>query len=855
MSIDDNNNGPLDKIKCSVDMGHTLDSVGQNQEDDAQAQPKDPREALERELIKRLSAEKHRLAAELEIQFKEASIKRVQQHEKKFKEILSKEKQHLAEEKQLYEKALKDKYSRVMKSMLQERSAQLAAQINNKNSAVEIELRQQIEQLKQELSRQQQTASLQISEARITAKQEQEQASRALYDSIMQSNRDEIAKQAEAKAKAEFAQREIELKREHEINLKKHTAKLMTAYEEKLREALFDQEQAFTRGNTEQLTRQSELFNHRIKQEVDAAVAAATSALELEFVKEKQALNAIIESLRPEVEANRLRMRVEVEKEVREEFDLKFAQYKVKLDQTKQVELEALVTEQKQKIAEAMQEENMVVLKYKEREIREQCFAEYEQQLQSNIQKNLQQQEARLRAEHEQELASISKKIAEDHALQLQAEVIQERARVSEKSTNEKKILLQQQQANLQEQFQSELAHKLAMQAQELNQQHQIAVRDLELKLQQAQSQQRQQEYAATSLRVPAIIAPSAAPSVMEPDPVPRPAPRLQLGINLNEPHLVSAPPTTDPQIIEAEKRAALQAQERTLRAQFEQQMMAARAEWERAQQNVATHTQEEIVQATEQRLRREFQAILDQQRLQAASNFAKQRDVELRGTIARYKQKLLNEMETARVNDLAAAEEALKQQYAERMQQHAELAKVEVERTKEKLLEEQAEKIQAAVELQIAAVRKQQDLKFALYAEEQDKKLHALLDEEKKQLHLKFAQDKANLIKELTAKFTREKHIAMNKYETELREKLYREMVKQKDFIQTKFTQAQDAALNDQKRRLEAQHKQEIERIKQGFFDPNDERSKHDTVIAERSVEQLADRILAKFQKDTSGS
>lgn len=835
MSTEDKNKGLFDDIKDSVDLGHTLDPKGQ--EDSEVKKTVDPREILERELIKRLSAEKHRLAAELEIQFKEASSKRVKEQGQKFKELLAKEQELLAQEKLKYEKALKEKYQRVMKTMLQEKEQQLAEKIKNQNYASTMELRQQIDKLQQELAQQQQATTLQISEAKITAKQEQERASKALYDNVLQAERDAIVKQAEDRLQAEFARREIEMKREHEIALKKHTAKLMQAYEEKLQQAVAEQEQDLTRNQSEQLTRQSELFNHRIQQEVNAAVAAATSKLELEYVKEKQNLNAKIESLRPEVEANRLRMRVEVEKEIRAEFDIKYAEYKLKVDAAKKQELEALMTAETQKLAEAMQEENMVVLKYKEREIREKCTAEFEQQLQATVHKNLQEQEKRLQAEHEQQLEVIAKKLKEDHALQVQAEVIQERARITEKATNDKKILLQQQEANMQEQFNSELAHKLAMQAQALNQQHQAAMATLEARLQEI--------HAKPASR--ASIEPFAS-SI--PDLIESIAPKTNhFAQEQDLPHLVSAPPTVDPALFAAEKRAALEAQYKTLQAQFAAQLQAERLKWEEERGTSSINLEAEL-EACEKKLRREFQGILEQQRLLASANFAKQRDVEIRGTIAKYKQKILNEMETARLNDLAAAEQSLKEQYAARMQQHGDLARVEIERTKEALLAEQHAKIKAAVDLQMEAMHKQQDLKFAQYAKQQDEKLAALVEEERKQLQIKFAQDKANLIKEVTAKFTREKHIAMNKYETELRENLYREMVKQKDFIQSKFTHAQEAALQEQKRRLESQHKHEIERIKQGFFDPSNEHAKHDEIIAERNVEQLADRILAKFNK-----
>lgn len=818
-------------IKKSVDLGHTMDPIGQESDLSNEKATLDPKESLQQELLKRLSAEKHRLAAEMEIKFKEASIKRIKEQEQKYKQIL-------AEEKNKYEKALKEKYNRVIKSMLNEREEKIASDYKQTYSNIDAELRQEIDNLKQQLAQKDQQLTLQVAEARIAGKQEQEKASRAFYDNLIQSSKNDIAKQTEEKLQAEFLRNEIELKREHEINLKKHTAKLMNTYEEKLRDALYEQEQALIRSHNEQTARQSELFTHRIQQEVEAAVAAATSKMELEFVKEKQALNAIIENLRPEVEANRVRMRVEVEKEVREEFEIKYAQYKQKIEQAKTLELEALLAAERQRIAEAMQEENMVVLRYKEREIREGCTAELQKDIQTKIQQNLQEQEARLRAEHQQQLEALTKKLQNDHALQLQAEVIQERARVGDKATNEKKILLQQQQANLQEQFASELAHKLAMQAQNLQQQHQIEIRNLEAQLQMAQNQQGvkhayEQAVAVTQKPV------SPFESTLEDDVMLVPAAATRV---------IEIP--ADTTRFEQEKQLALRALEQKLRAEFAQEMRAVKANIPQVPAGIDPQEHEQALIECEQRLRREFQAILEQQRMQAATNFAKQRDTELRGTVARYKQKLLNEMEMARTNDLAAAEEALKQQYEARIHQHAELSRVEVERAKEQLQAEHAEKIRAAVALQIEVVEKEQERKFLSYAQAQDEKLKMLVEEERKKLGVKFAQDKANLIKDLTAKFTREKHIAMNKYETELREKLYKEMVKQKDFIQSKYTQTQEAALLEQKRRLEAQHKHEIERIKQGFFDPVLEAPKRDEVLSERNVEILADKILAKFQK-----
>lgn len=835
MSID-NNDGLFDKIKKAVDAGYTIDPIGQEyQEEDPAALSKSQVErenSIERELLSRLSQEKHRLAAEMEMQSKRDNIARMKAHEQKFKELL-------AQEKLEYQKTLKEKYERLIKTVLQDREKKLVEKYKQKTYLTEVELRQKISQLEQELEQQKRNADLYINEARISARQEQEQASKNMYDNLLQSSRSEIVKQTEDKCQAEFLQKEIQLKRSYEQELSDQSRALLAEYEAKLRavsseheaklrSALIEQEHTLTQEHREQLSKQSELFNLRLEQEIANAVSAASTKLEMEFVKEKQALNAAIEELRPEVERNKVRMRMEVEQEVRKEFEAKYAEYKRQVDAEKVSEMETLLTMEKQKLAENLQAENLVVLKYKEREIRDACTADFNQQMQDKLQQALVEQEQRLRAEMQQHVDHVTGKLQAEHALQLQAQLIQERAKIEEKNTHEKKILLQQQQTSLQEKYEAELAHKLAVQAQDLSRRYKLDSQELEAKLLQNERMQRQKQTAETTVN--------------------------DSQSNLGNALIVPKSYLEEKQANDSGIREALLAQKEELEARFAQQLRDARREWEKETKQDVLHSRQEIESACESRLRREFQAILLEQRKQAAEKFTKQRDQEVRTAINKYKQKLLDEMETVRVNELAASEEALKEQYAARIQQHSELARVEIERAKEQLHAEQQEKIRQAVEQQVAAVRKEHELKLITYAKEQEKKLARLIEEERKQINLKFAQDKANLVKDLTARFNREKHAAMAKYETELRDKLYKEMVKQKDYIQTKFSSSQAAALQEQKRRLEAQHKQEIERIRQGYFDPaaTAEYAKHDQIIVERNVEKLADNILAKFQRET---
>lgn len=728
---------------------------------------------MEHELVKRLSKEKHRLAAELEIKYEEASIKHLKAQEKKLKQLFEQEKQR-------YQAALKEKYSNIVNNMLHEKEHKIAEQYKNEYNLLHAKLNKQVKLLQQQLAQQEQNINITIHEAEINAKQEQKQACRVMYDKMLQEAYADAMWQAEQKQEAGFLKHEIELKHEYELNLKKHTSKIISEYEDKLRNALFKKEQELTLMHNEQAAKQSELFNERIKQEVNCATNEIISNLQNEFDQEKQNLNAIIESMQPEVEANKIRLRTEVEQELRSEFTAKHEQYKDELEKNKHIELEELMATEKHKLAEIMQEENIVVLKYKEREIRENLAVEYEQNWQTKLQQALQEQEQKIRIELNEQLEQTISTLKAEHAAQLEAELLKERARIAENDTSETMLLLQQQKVTMEEIFKQELALKLEAETQRLNEQYQEKIQILNIKLQQANN----------------------------------------------------LPPID----IENSIQNALDEQEQRLYKQFAQRLSTANNQ---AQYNIhAIDYQQELI-AREKKLRREFQAILEEQRRKKAINFARQRDKEIHEALETYKK-----------NEIMEIEKSLQEEYSTRLQKHAELMRIETERMKDSLKAAQSAKIQSAVDQQLEAIHKAQEIKFTNFVNEQEEKLELLVEEQRKKINIKFAQDKALLIKDLTDRFTREKHISMDKHETELREKLHKEMVKQKEFIQTKFTQVQETALQEQKRQLEAKHKHEIERIKQGYFDPAAESNYDDNTIG-HNVEQLAEKILSKFQRN----
>lgn len=876
-----------------------------------------------------INAVKEVIAKELEAKYKQASLKRIKEEEQKFTEQFESFKAE-------YHKELKAKYSKVAQSVLQKREKELVAkyqiqketeqklqqhisklqdELNKRFESQHVnehQLHNQVLELQQEIDRLQQEMQLSIGEAKINARQEQEKASKALYEDLMQANRTEAIRQIEQKFQTQYLNIEADLKRQHSEHIKQQSQLLLQDYETKLSTALIEQEYEINQKHTEQMAKQSELFDLRIKQEIDDAVALISQNLHAEFTQERTQLQTVIDSLRPEVAANRNRLRAEVEEEIRIEFSYKFEQLKLEMQQVKDEQLEALLTAEKQKLSETLQEENLIVLKYKEMEIREVCDAQllqttvdlkqqHAQQQQKAIDEALQQQEQVLRLEQQQllkqsEEASALKIIEQqnlvaqaeqqylqqlqeqqqiikqteqqfmtqlfeqqqqlqhkyeqqleqvnaDHAQRLQLAVMQERIRTSQQNTTEKKVLLNQQQNSLQQQFEQEKNVILTQQQIQLSAQFELEKQQWLQKISQHQIDLQQLEHKLNSeyqQGLQAKINQAVMTKELEL--------QEQFAIQLREAKQSVSVVTLPSKDHELEMRMALQQQETTLRIQFATQLEQMRAELQQQLGGQQSTSKEQLMQH-EKILRKEFQALLVAQRKQAAANYEKQLDNEIRNALKEYKQQITAELNTIRINDIAASEQALREKFEARLKQQSEIARSELERIKDHLQNEQQEQIDSAVATKTENLAQQYEQQLVKYNLEQENRIVALIEDERKKINIRFAQDKAALIKDLTARFTREKQIEMHKYETELRDKLYKEMVKQKDYIQQKFASTQESALNEQKRRIEAQHKQEIERIKQGYFEPNLERTQHEHIIADRGVEQLADKILAKFQ------
>jgi hypothetical protein len=278
-------------------------------------------------------------------------------------------------------------------------------------------------------------------------------------------------------------------------------------------------------------------------------------------------------------------------------------------------------------------------------------------------------------------------------------------------------------------------------------------------------------------------------------------------------------------EVLNREKDLALSRQEKTLRDCFAVELKThlhkAKSEWEYTTAREYKNKEQGLLSEHEKKIREEFQQILQEQRKQDAAQFTMQKEQFLREAIARYEAESLQQLE-------------------------------------DQLKEQNANKLQEAVDKRVALLEQEYERKLANLDAKQKEKYEQRIDQERKQLNLKYTKDKAALQQDLAAKFEQEKQQAVAEFETELRDSLYREMVKQKDHMQAKYASSQELALQELRRRLEAQHKQEIERIKQGYFSTKHPAEFSKTVVntartqvpaAERGVEQLAERILAKFQ------
>lgn len=723
------------------------------------------------ELLAIFAAEKQQYAHELAAKFKSVGTQQIKEYEQKIKQ------------------KLKDKYEQVARSLLKEREQQLINQYQQKTNQYQekiADLQVQVNRLEQDLAKQQQGVHTSF---------EKEQATRTLYEDLIKASRSEFMQQAEHKFRAEYIAKELELKQAHAQQLIQREQKLAAEYTVRQQTALLAQEQTLTSKYTAQIEQQNELFNLKLQQQIDAGTVLAIQSQRSEFEQERAALQAMVEGMRPEVAANKQRWYAEVTEQVRQEYEQKFIEFKAaqeqevaalkaaqehefavakaELTQRNHGELELLIAGQRQKLAEEIHQENSIVMKYKEREIRDACDAQVlqatldlkqrnAQEVQEAVQEALAQQALQLQVDYNKKLAENTAKLTVEHEEKIKLATIQERARLSQITTNEKKLLLEQQLANLEKE-------------------HQNALLTLETRLLQGQDP-----------RIQNVIDKIVAERVIE----------LRRQMEASRPTSTPVP---------------------HLQSEINQQL------------------QVEALAQCEQRLRQEYQVILENQRKQAAENFASHLKQAVRRALTKYKQRLSTQMSASREEELAILEDQLKAQYAHKLQQQVQALKMEFAKDQGQFIAAEESKIKLHVEQQTAELRRQHKLELQKAIQEQEHKFNALLEQERQKFNMKFVQDKANLIKDLTARFTHEKQVAMQKYETELRDKLYKEMVKQKDYIQAKFSGSQDVALQDLKRRLDAQHKQEIDRIKQGYFDPFAKRN--------QDTEQLADRILAKFQ------
>jgi hypothetical protein len=752
------NNGLFDKIKKTIDQGSsgtpTSSSFFDTSSHDIGHESEELIDIPVSRPLKRLKR-KSPTTEELALKYKEESIKKIKSQKQKFKK-------ELKEEVAINHKTLKAQYERIAKTLLKQREQELSRKYSE-------QLHAKISQLQHKLS--------------------------AHYQQQFQTTQDKL------NLKIIKLQQELEQKQQEMIN-NVATAKIAARQEQ----------EEYNKSVYEDLELCKQNYESRIKELQDNSRKEIDKQSEL-FAAEKQALNATIEKMLPEVEANKLAIRSEVEAMVRAEFDLKYHQYKIDLDKAKTLEVEALLTAEKQIISEALQAENAIVLKYKEREIRDSFdFDAMLAKQEILLKQALEQQEHTLNSSHQLQLEQLAQRIAAENEEKLQYALVQERAKVAEQNTHEKKLLLQQQQSAMQMQFDAE---KQTL----LQQQGSIQMQfDAEKKALLQQQGNMQMQFESEK-----IVLLKQQQDVL----------RAQL---------------------EADRDALLEQQKCNLQKQFEYEKQMLLKGFADQKNQLLNEMDLKLLQQKHQltiELKNDNANVANNATLQQQEAVLRaQFDAQISKERAIWNQERLS---LQNEQDIAAIEDELQLQFDAKLQQQEKKMALEIQRIKQKLKDkfkdDQQGQIQAAVESSTATLRDQYEKELKIIEQEQEAKFTALLDQERKKVNLKFAQDKSTLIKDLTERFSREKQIASQQYETELRDKLYKEMVKQKDYIQQKFSSMQESALNEQKRRLEAEHKHEIERIKQGYFDPVASRTQHDHIVAERGVEQLADRILAKFQ------
>jgi len=666
-----------------------------------------------------------------------------------------------------YKKALKEKYQSIAKSVVLKREQELLEKFKQELFRIKAQ-----EGNNADVSQRQQKILAATWHSQVQALQQELEQQKALVQTSinqgMEAGREIGLRQAEQKYARILSDQSSEFNSEYQ--------------------RVLDKEQALKHQFHVEFKKQEELLNIQNTAKLSAELAKEQQrhTLELEHIKSNLSAKIVdlerqLAIMQPDVEANKQRMKEEIEAELQASYAIKFEDYKHEIARLKSDEVQSMLIGEKQRLAVALEQENVVVLKYKERELRDQFDAElaqlknnikleneqfqvkFKQQSEKEFKDMLEQQEQRLIAEAQLKIEHEKLRINAELTSKIQDAVTQERLRLNSQHTNENKILLQQQHDALVARHEADLATKLAELSSKLDRAHKEEIEAIEYEHKQAIAK-------AVSMREKEI--------------------KYEYQLDNIDQHKEN---------LEAQKRVEL--------ANFEKQ------------------------------LRKEFQELLEQQRRLAKEKFVNQRAQEIQQALAKYRGQIENDV---------------KDQYADKWQQHAAMLKAELEQK----MQQEISEMQKDLGRQKLVAMKEQEQKLE---QKMQQKMNEALEEERKKLGLKFAQDKSALIKDLGAKFAYEKQIAIENYENDLRDTLYKEMVKQKEHIQSKFIKGQETALLEQKRRLEAEHKLELERAKQGYFDKKgaedfsqaviNTRLRHNPVAVELGVEQLADRILAKFQ------
>ncbi len=783
----------------------------------APLEPPIARRNLSQDFAQQFAVKEQILNSTIDLELRQTSLDSLREHEQRLKQLFDMEKEKYEKNSAAELKHTTEHYERLIAEREREAKqeiSKLIAEYEFKLKKVNLLKDQEFqEQLQHELIKQQniikekQQAMIDAAVAGNTYKLRSElDAERTALDQQAQDLRQ--AQDQVAKLKTELEQSQADM-HAHIMQIKQQVEnKFNVEYSAKLEEQKSQYEAMIAQFKADLLraeqtkTQYESHFEARLsllQQEHAQTVAQLNSAHEanLEELKAQQEIvvaqhNAKVEEFKVQQEIAVAQHNAKLE-EFKVQQEIALAQHKAELTQLSDQALQERIVEETQRILAATEQEKLIVIKYKEKELRDDLAVELLKAKEQLIQDNA---EILSKALEEQQ-RDVDKNLAD----QIQEAVVQERALQAQKYAAEKKLLLQQQQNILLEQYNIDLKSKLNSLTQELQAAHKEEQAALKLAHQAAQTELKLAHQAAQ----------------------------------------------TELQAAQIELQAAHLAEQQELRRTLEHE----------CQQKINEFTvgplrdAEVLAAAKEQELRAILELEFADKLQQAANKFAEEKQ-----------QELLKQENILRDNFDAELDGCLREARAEWQQAQA------------KALQSQAQALHVQLEQQIRkefqellAEQRAQDLELLQKQKEQE--VHAAIEsyksraaqeflQERKKLNLKLKQEKAILHKQLSNQFEQEKQEAIAQFEVELRDTLYKEMVRQKDYVQAKFAKNQEAALQEQKRRLEAEHKQEVERIKQGYFTIKDHnefatamvnnRIRHNPT-AERGIEHLADRILAKFQ------